>query len=51
MTTAAVEMTAKATMRLKIIRANGAVEEREVPVTTTITKAQVREMIARAQKE
>jgi len=47
MTTQEATTKAKATLHLKIVRANGAVEELDVPVTTDLTKEQVRELIAR----
>jgi hypothetical protein len=37
---------AKATMHLTITRANGVVEELDVPVTTDLSKDQVRDLIA-----
>ncbi len=50
MTTAAAESLAKATLHLRIIRQNGEIEERDVPVETTLTKAEVQILIARAPK-
>lgn len=45
-----VTVKAKATMNLKIMRADGRVEYMDVPVETNLTKDQVRAMIAQHQE-
>lgn len=47
MTDVAVKTKARATMHLKVTRANGTVEEYDVPVATDLTKEQVLEMVRR----
>lgn len=42
-------LTAKATLHLTVTRANGTVEELDVPVATSLTPDEVRTLIARHQ--
>lgn len=46
----AVQSLAKATLHLRVLRANGALEEYDVPVETTLTIAEVQALIARVPK-
>ena len=47
----AVQSLAKATLHLRVLRVNGALEEYEVPIETTLTTEEVQALIARVPKD